>query len=132
MFRQMITRSATTNVILVLQVIPLLLLPASSFSLNTQEWWLPVVLSVLTVWAIIDLLVRHTKSNSPWLLFSFSQGFNIISRLMLLLPHATLNDNGVQVFNAPYVSLTLASILLSAFFLWYAELPEVRMQMARR
>ncbi len=132
MFRQMITRSATANAILILQVIPLLLLPASSFSLTTQEWWLPVVLTVLTAWAVFDLLVRRTKSNSPWLLFSFSQGFNIISRLMLLLPHATLNDNGVQVFNAPYVSLTLASILLSVFFLWYTELPEVRMQMARR
>jgi hypothetical protein len=65
-------------------------------------------------------------------LFGFAQGFNIISRLMMILPHAILNDNGVQSFDAPYVSLTLISIILSGLFLWYTELPDTRLGLIRR
>jgi hypothetical protein len=64
-------------------------------------------------------------------LISFAQGFNIISRLMMLMPHITRNNNGVQVFNALYVVLAVISLAFSAFLLWYTELPEVRLGLVR-
>jgi hypothetical protein len=67
----------------------------------------------------------------PWYLLSFAQGFNIISRLMMMMPHATVTVGGHEVFNTGYISLTFLSMLLSAFILWFIELPEVRMVMLR-
>jgi hypothetical protein len=57
---------------------------------------------------------------------SFAQGVNIISRLMMLMPHATRNAGGAQVLNTPYVVVAAVCMLLSAFEIWYNELPEVR------
>jgi hypothetical protein len=87
---------------------------------------LPVVLAVLALISTIQLF-RQSVATWPWHLIGFSQGFNIISRLLMLFPHATYNLNGAQFFNSTYVILTLISMGLSAFLLWYTELPEVRM-----
>ncbi len=125
---------ANRNVILfvlVLQFIPLVLFPPESFSPTTQEWWLPVMLAVMVLIADLELIVRRSDKVWPWYLMSFAQGFNVISRIMLLFPHATVVVNKVEVFNAPYVFLTLLSIALSAFLLWYVELPDVRMGLLR-
>ena len=113
---------------LILQVVPLVLYPAASFDPASQEWWLPVVLAVLALIGAIQIL-RRSLAPWPWYLISFSQGFNIISRLMLVLSRGTVNVNGVQVFNAPYVLMTIIAMLLSAFLIWYTDLPEVRMVM---
>jgi len=111
---------------LILQVIPLLLYPPASFDPASQEWWLPVVLAVLALIGTIQVL-RRSLAAWPWYLISFSQGFNIISRLMLVLSRVTVNVDGSQVFNAPYVLMTLVAMGLSAFLIWYTDLPEVRM-----
>ena len=50
---------------------------------------------------------------------------------MMIMPHVTRNDNGVQVFNTPYVVLTVLSLVFSTFLLWYTELPEVRLGLVR-
>ncbi len=131
MLRQSLAKPATITAILLLQFIPLLMFPASSFSLKTQEWWLPVLLAFFTLIGVIQLVFRHSPAQWPWYLVSFSQGFNIISRLMMLMPHATRNVNGQQVFNAPYVSITFVAMLLSAFLLWYTEQPDVRLGLLR-
>ncbi len=117
--------------VLVLQLIPLMLFPAASFSANTQEWWLPVLLAVLVLIADFELIIRRSSAAWPWYLMSFSQGFNIISRLMMLWPHATLTVGGVTVANLPYIVLTLAAMGLSALLLWYTELPDVRLGLIR-
>ena len=44
----------------------------------------------------------------------------------MLLPHATENVGGVQRFNADYFIIAVVAMLLSAFEIWYCELPEVR------
>jgi hypothetical protein len=129
--RAVIFKPLWIKTILFLQLFPLVLFPPSSFSPSTQEWWLPVLLGVMVLVAIVQLLFVRTFQMWPWYLLSFAQGFNIISRLMLLMPHATVNQNGVQVFNTPYVSLTLVSILISSFLLWYMETPEVRQGVTR-
>jgi len=65
----------------------------------------------------------------PWDLIAFSHGFNIISRIMMLWPHATHVVNKVSVLNVPYIVLTFVAIALSAAMLWYSELPDVRMRL---
>ncbi len=118
--------------VLLLQVIPLLLLPPESFSPTTQEWWLPALLVIMVLIAFVQLLVGRNNAAWPWHLMSFAQGFNIISRLMMIWPHATVVTKGATVLNWSYISLTTIALLLSVFLLWYIELPEVRMNMAKR
>ncbi len=127
---QLATSRAGTTAVLLLQFIPLILFPADSFSPQTQEWWLPAILAVLVIFADVELIVRRSHAIWPWNLMSFAQGFNIISRLMMIWPHATVNVGSATVLNTPYILLTLLSILLSAFLLIYLERPEVRMSMA--
>jgi hypothetical protein len=131
-----ITSPKAITTLLILQLLPLILFPLESFVGDaqgpSQEWWLPFILGLLTVWAIVEVIFRHSTAAWPWYLFSFAQGFNVISRLMMLLPHAIRNDNGLQSFDAPYVSLTLVSIILSWVFLWYTELPETRLGLIRK
>lgn len=132
MLRKTLSRKQIVVVILILQFIPLVLFPPASFSPDTQEWWLPVLLAILDAVGIFGLFVRHTLELWPWYLISFAQGFNIISRLMMLMPHSIIVLNGVQSVNVIYISLTMISMLLSAFILWYVELPEVRMTVVAR
>ncbi len=111
----------------VLQFVPLAIFPPESFSMSTQEWWLPLLLAVLSIFATIELLVRHSQEPWPWYLLSFSQGFNVISRLLMVMPHTTKAVDNNQVFNTPYVLIAIISVAISWFYLWYLEQPEVRM-----
>lgn len=131
MFKRSLTTPSAIKVILILQFIPLVLFPLEAFSLDTQEWWLPVVLAILVIIAVVQLIARQSKVAWPWYLISFAQGFNIISRLMMLMPHATRVVEGNQVFNTTYIIFTSLSVVLSALLLWYTELPEVRMGLIR-
>lgn len=129
--RQTITRRPFITAFLILQLVPLILFPLSSFSSNSQEWWLPFLLVLMVIIADYELLFQRKDVMWPWYLISFAQGFNIISRLTLLMPHATVIVNGVQALNTPYLLFNFVSIIMSAFLLWYVELPDVRMVMLR-
>ncbi len=131
MQRRAIASRSIIILVLILQFIPLVLFPLESFSPDTQEWWLPVLLAVLVLWADVEVIVRRNTQTWPWYLMSFSQGFNIISRIMMLWPHATVPVNNVETLNVPYIALTFVSMILSAFMLWYAELPDVRLGLVR-
>jgi hypothetical protein len=131
MDRQALARPGTIVLLLMLQFIPLLLFPLNRFSAQTQEWWLPVLLAIMVAVANVYLIWRRTPSLWPWYLIAFAQGFNIISRLMLVWPHATTTANGQTVVNVSYVLLSFISIGLSAFMLWYTELPQVRTGLIR-
>jgi hypothetical protein len=113
-------------VVLTLQVVPLLLFPPDSFRPNSQEWWLPLLLAIMVVTADLQLLVRGSHALWPWHLMIFAQGFNIISRIMMLWAHATKTVGAATVLNLPYLTFTLVAMAWSAFLLWYLELPEVR------
>ncbi|MGQ9490466.1 MAG: hypothetical protein ACUVR4_02580 [Anaerolineae bacterium] len=117
--------------ILILQIIPLLLFPAKSFSPATQEWWLPVLLVVMVLIADFQVIVRRTTSSTPWYLLSFAQGFNIISRLMMIWPNITQTTEQGTVANWNYVLLTLVAIALSAALLVFFEKPAVRVSLLR-
>lgn len=112
---------------LILQIFPLILYPIESFSITTQEWWLPVLLVFLAIYGSVELVVRHNPESWPWYLLTFSQGFNIISRLLMFMPRTIMNVNDQQVFNYLYISLTVVAIAISWFLLWYLEQPETRM-----
>jgi hypothetical protein len=116
---------------LVLQLIPLVIFPASSYSLTSQEWWLPLLLAIMVLIADFSLILRRSQNPWPWNLMGFAQGFNVISRLMMIWPHATINRAGVQVINTSYITITVASMIMSAALLWYLEQPAVRMNMGR-
>ena len=116
--------------VLILQFFPLVLFPPESFSPKTQEWWLPVIMAVLVIVAIAQIL-RKATTTWPWSIIAFSQGFNIISRIMMLMPHASITVDKVQQFNAPYVILSVTAMILSAVLLSYFELPDVRMAFIR-
>lgn len=112
--------------VLILQVIPLLLFPAKSFASTTQEWWLPVLLVVMVLIADFQIIIRRSPSSTPWYLMSFAQGFNIISRLMMLWPNLTRTSEQGTMPNWDYVILTFTAMILSALILWYTEKPAVR------
>lgn len=111
----------------ILQFIPLVVFTPESYKVTTQEWWLPLVLAVLALFAAVEILIRHSPEAWPWYLISFSQGFNIISRLLMLMPHISVTVNKSEVFNTPYVIVAVLCIIVSWFLLWYFEQPEVRM-----
>lgn len=131
MSRRTLASRGIIVVVLILQVIPIILFPVASFSPNSQEWWLPLMLAALVVMADLQLILRHSTDIWPWHLISFSHGFNVISRLMMIWPHATRMLNGEMVLNGPYVSLSCISMAASGFLLYYLELPEVRIAMVR-
>ena len=131
MQRRAIANPALIIAVLVLQLIPLVLFPAESFSPSTQEWWLPVLLAVMVIVADVYLIVRRTPAPWPWTLLAFAQGVNIISRLMMVWPHSSTQVGSDWVLNVPYIALSLLSIVMSAFLLWYLEQPDVRIGLLR-
>jgi hypothetical protein len=112
--------------LLVLQIIPLLLNTPSVFVSTSQEWWLPALLVLMALVGTIQIFRRKV---APWSLslISFSHGFNIISRLMILLPKSTSGTS----FDGLYFSLTLVAMLFSAFMLWLLEIPQARQVLTR-
>jgi hypothetical protein len=111
-----------------------MLFPPSSYSITTQEWWLPAFLTLLTVISLVKILLRHDIASWPWYLLSFSQGFNIISRMMMLMPHATSysSASGAMAADVGYIIISFATMLFSGFEIWYNDLPEVRQKLAAR
>lgn len=113
--------------ILFLQFIPILLFPPSTFQLTSQTWWLPAILVILTIVGVSQV-VRKSVAAWPLYLISFAQGFNIISRLLMLMPQSTQTADG-SPFNSLYFILSIISMASSAFVLWYVEKPEVKQQL---
>ena len=117
--------------ILIIQLVPLLLFPAASFSPSTQEWWLPMLLAIMTVIAVIELIARRSVATWPWLLMIFAQGFNIISRIMMVWSHATKTVGDLLVPNWPYILLTIIAMTISTLLVLYFEKSEIRTGLLR-
>jgi hypothetical protein len=126
MQRSALSRPPAIIAILLLQVVPLIMFPGSVFAPTSQQWWLPLLLVIMVLVADFQIIVRRTTSLAPWYLIAFAQGFNIISRLMMVWANATVTSGAETTPNWPYVILTLLSITLSVLLLSYTEKPEVR------
>lgn len=131
MQRSFLYRPGVIIVILILQIIPLILFPPSVFAPSSQVWWLPALLVILTLIADFEIIVRRSTSVNPWLLIGFAQGFNVISRLMMVWPNATSVTSGGTVVNWVYLILTIISIVVSWLLLIYTEKPAVREALLR-
>ncbi|KAF0111223.1 MAG: hypothetical protein FD147_1161 [Chloroflexi bacterium] len=116
--------------ILFLQFLPLLLFPPSTFKLTSQAWWLPAILVILAIVGVIQVF-RKSAAAWPLMLTSFAQGFNIISRLLMLMPQSTQGTTDGSLFNGQYFVFTVIAMAASAFILWYVEKPEVKQQLMR-
>lgn len=126
MQRRILTSPLAIVLILILQLIPLVLLPPEFYASGSQEWWLSALLVLMVVIADIYIMVRRTTAPWPWYLVSFAHGFNIIARLMLIFSHAKAAGVAGAV-DANYLILSAVAMALSAYLLWYTELAEVRM-----
>ena len=124
-------RSPIIVLILVLQVIPLLLFPAEVFAPGSQEWWLPALLSIMALLAALNVFIRRGAILWPWILIAFTQGINVISRLMLVWPQGSQVVKGVTVMDWQYILMTFLAIAMSVFLLWYMEKPQVRVGLLR-
>ena len=124
--RKLLTLRGMIPVVMCVQVVPLLIFPPNAYSMDSQEWWLPALLTFLVIISLVQILIRRSQATWPWRLVSFAQGLNIISRIMMLLSHTTVNHEGTQVFNTAYFLVSVVAMVLSALEIWYAELPEVK------
>jgi hypothetical protein len=127
MAKKALTAPVAVWILCILQFIAFLLFPPTAFSPTSQEWWLPVLSALMALIGVLQLTVRRSIQAWPWYILSFAHGINIISRLMTFLPRATRNVQGTLRVNGLYIGLAAASMLMSAFFLWYFEQHEVRM-----
>ncbi len=131
MLNKILSDRKTMLLVLFLQPIPLLIFPLSVYKPTSQEWWLAVLMGLLALSGLIPVLRRST-AMWPWYLMGFAQGFNIISRLMMVWAHIIVIDNGKQYFNTSYTIIAALMILLSTLLLSYLERPDVRMIMLRK
>jgi hypothetical protein len=124
-----LTHPTVIKAILAIGIGAILLFPSSTYELTSQEWWLPAILVLLAAVGIVQLI---RKSTAPWPLFliCFSQGFNIISRLLMLMPQSTQKVGSAMVLNGQYLIMTVISMVVSGFILWYLDKPEVKQQLA--
>ncbi|HEY3291520.1 MAG TPA: hypothetical protein VGK87_15420 [Anaerolineae bacterium] len=129
--RSILSTRGGITALLIVQVIALPLFPPESFVGTSQEWWLPVMLGLMVVVADVELIGRRSDKTWPWYLISFANGFNVLSRLMMVWPHATLPTAGLNLPNIPYIVLTIISVAISTFMLVFTEWPEVRMGLLR-
>ncbi|MCX6055401.1 MAG: hypothetical protein NTZ74_10915 [Chloroflexi bacterium] len=115
--------------ILILQFIPIFLFPLATFELTSQAWWLPLILVILAIVGVVQVF-RKSVAAWPLYLISFAHGFNIISRLMMLMPQFSQGTNG-KLFNGQYLVLSILSMAASTFVLWYVEKPDVKQQLMK-
>jgi hypothetical protein len=126
MRRNLLSQPLAIIIILLLQIIPLVLFPLDVFEPTSQVWWLPAILVICVLVADFQLIVRRSSSVNPWLLIGFAQGFNVISRLMMVWPNATVTTEAGTAVNWLYLILTVISIVASWWLLIYTEKPEIR------
>ena len=132
MARKMIAARFLVWLLLILQFVPLVLFPPKLFVATSQVWWLPVLSALMALIGVLQLAIRRSVLLWPWYILSFAHGLNIISRLMMLMPRATINVKGTLKLDGLYLILTLVAMLLSTFFLWYFEQHEVRVSFLKK
>jgi len=129
--KKLITNRTFISILLFVQIIPLVAFSPEVYDLTGQVWWLPVFLAFLILLAAFQLVVRGTFATWPWYLIGFSNGFNVISRLMMFFPHIMMNVSGDQVVNWPYIIISVVAMGCSTLMLWVVEFPEIKNTMIK-
>jgi len=107
-----------------LQFIPPLMLPPSTFMSTSFLVWVFVV-------PLFILLGISLMRGREWsrLATIFVQGFNTIVRLLVLISNAVTVRDGNSFPSVWMVTTSLLSIILSAVVLYYVDRPEVQIAM---
>lgn len=111
------TRPPVVTVVALFQFIPAFLLPPDMLlSANPLLLLLPVALFIFLGWAMLTL--------KPWAttLCIFVQGFNAITRFLILWPQASPGETT----NWAFVVTSVASIALSSAILYVIDRPNVQ------
>ncbi len=104
---------------------PVCLPPRMLAGITPVVWVLAAALFVLLG---VGLLRRRAWAR---LATVFVQGFNILVRLLILMPNVVSRSSAGKVtLDAPLLITFVVSMLLSAVVLYYVDLPEVQMQMS--
>jgi hypothetical protein len=111
------SRPAVVTVVAILQFIPAFLLPPELLlSVNPVLFLVPLAFFTFLGWAMLTL--------KRWALplCIFVQGFNVIARFLILFPQASSEEGA----NWPFVTTSLAAILLSSVILYVIDKPDVQ------
>ncbi len=108
----------------IFQFIPPLVLPLNTLkSIGPVIWGVIVVLFALLG---ISLLRRRAWSRIASI---FLQGFNILVRVLATMGHVLQGGKAGAPLDVWLVSTTVVSIILSAFILYYIDLPDIQVAM---
>jgi hypothetical protein len=107
--------------IYVLQIIPLLIYPP-----ETLKSGLVIVGIMVVVFALLGYGLWRGRNWALSLSLTL-QGFNVVSRLLMLFPNSLAGGPGGSFgFDFVYIVLGVVSIALSLFFLLRLDRPDVR------
>jgi hypothetical protein len=108
----------------VFQFIPLVLYPPEILlSISPAFLVITALLLVLVGWQLV-----RRRSWAP-IFSTFLQGFNVITRIILLFPHALISG-GAGGVNYLFLITGVVSILISTFFLYLLAKPELEVGVA--
>jgi uncharacterized membrane protein (DUF2068 family) len=111
-----------TNKRFLLPIILLQFIPIVLFPLETLQSGIPVVGVVILLFALLGYGLWRGRT---WGLYMsiFTQGLNIIIRMMMFFPHA-VSEQGV--WDLTYIVINVVSMALSGWFLLRFQRPDIQ------
>ncbi len=113
-------KSRVVTVVAILQFIPPLILPPSVFAVPS----LTIIAMIAIVVALFGLLAWGLLTYRGWArtFTIFVQGFNVIARLLILLPGAVKSGGHVDL---AFILTSVISIVCSAILLYSIDQPNI-------
>ncbi len=100
--------------LMVVQFIPLILIPPSIIQTDSQILTIPIFLILLALIATLALALGN-RTAWPRAMLVFAQGLNVVTRLMILLSTAMPDKTTVD---APFIAASLVAIAISVVVLY--------------
>ncbi len=111
------SRPAVVTFVAILQFIPAFMLPPELLiSVNPVLFLVPLAFFAFLGWAMLTL------KRWALTLCIFVQGLNVIARFLILFPQAL----GEESVNWPFVTTSLAAVILSSVILYVTDRPKVQ------
>jgi len=104
-------------------VAPLIVPPDTLKGISPAAWS-----TIVAVFVVLGISLLRRKSWSR-VATIFIQGFNIIIRILVIIPSAIQGNTPGNPLNVMILSTFAISMLLSSLILYYIDLPDVQMLM---
>ncbi len=104
-------------------VAPLIVPPDTLKGISPAAW-----ITIVAVFVVLGISLLRRKSWSR-VATIFIQGFNIIIRILVIIPSAIQGNTPGNPLNVMILSTFAISMLLSSLILYYIDLPDVQMLM---